>query len=377
MITETRAGSVPRTSSETRKSCFNWLCIVVGNMVALMVNWSDMKIAYITPYEGEREIVTNLLSDHEVVFHDQLIDKEVPAELADADAISIFVNSKLTEEMVDSMPNLKVIALRSMGYDHVPVAYAQSKGIKVAYVPRYGAQTVAEHAFTLMLCLSRKVPEMYELLRRVGNIDIAGHEGFDLCCKTLGVIGTGSIGKRACEIGRGFRMNVKAYDLYPDEDFASKYGIEYESFDDVLGSSDIITLHVPATPENHHLLNEQSLGKVKAGAYIINTARGVLIDTVALLRSLKSGHIAGAGLDVFEGEEYLKDEMKLLDPEAKIEIDVFRAFAAQHEFLDMSNVIMTPHMAFNTIEAKLEITETTVKNILTAFDGEPDFPVKL
>ncbi len=335
-----------------------------------------MKIAYITPYEGEKEIVTNLLTGHEVVFYDGAIDSEVPAEMVDADVISLFVNSKMTKEMIDSMPNLKVIALRSMGFDHVPVAYAKEKGIKVGYVPRYGAQTVAEHAFTLLLSLSRKVPEMYDLLRREGNIDIAAHEGFDLCGKTMGVLGTGNIGKRSCEIAKGFRMNVLGFDLYPDEQFAKELGITYKSMEEVLAESDIITLHVPATAENHHLLNAESLAKMKPGAYIINTARGTLIDTVALLNALKSGHIAGAGLDVFEGEEYLKDEMKLLDPEAKADINVFKAFVAEHELLDMPNVVMTPHMAFNTKEAKLEITETTVENIVKGLEGEPAFSVR-
>ena len=342
-----------------------------------MIHFLSMKIAYITPHEGEKETVTNLLPDHEVVFHEELIDTEVPEHLRDADVISIFVNSKLTAEMIDSMPNLKVIALRSMGFDHVAVAHAQEKGIKVGYVPRYGAQTVAEHAFTLLLTLSRNVAAMYDLLRREGALDVAAHEGFDLCGKTMGVLGTGNIGKRSCEIARGFRMNVKAFDLYPDHEFATKYGIEYTSMEEVLAQSDIITLHIPATPENHHLLNEETLAKMKPGSYIINTARGSLIDTVALLNAIKSGHIAGAGLDVFEGEEYLKDEMKLLDPEIKADLNMFKAFVAEHELLDLPNVIMTPHMAFNTKEAKLEITETTVENIKTGLEGDPAFAVKL
>ncbi len=336
-----------------------------------------MKIAYITPYDGEKEIVTKLLEGHEVVFHDEMIDSEVPEACKDADVISIFVNSKLTEEMIDSMPNLKMIALRSMGYDHVPVQYAYGKGIKIGYVPRYGAQTVAEHAFSLMLALSRQVYPMYQLLRERGDLDVAKYEGFDLCGKTLGVIGTGNIGKRSVEIAKGFRMNVEAFDVYPDQEFADKMGFTYSSFEEVLGKSDIITFHVPATPENVHMLNAETLQKTKPGAYIINTARGTLIDTVALLKAVKSGHLTGAGLDVFEGEEYLKDEMKLLDPAEVVEEPIWRAFVAEHELLDLENVIVTPHMAFNTTEAKLEITETTTQNILASMEGEPHFPVKL
>lgn len=336
-----------------------------------------MKIAYITPYDGEKEIVDSIKGEHEVMYHEGMIDSEVPENMRDAEVISIFVNSKMTEAMIDSMPNLKVIALRSMGFDHVPVAYAKEKGIAVVYVPRYGAQTVAEHAFALMLTLSRKPYQMYNLLRQDGNLDVAGHEGFDLCGKTIGVIGTGNIGRRVVEIAKGFRMNVVAFDVYPNQEFADQMGFTYHTFEEVLAASDFITFHVPATPENHHMLNADTIVKAKQGLYVINTARGTLIDTVALLHGLKSGQIGAAGLDVFEGEEYLKDEMKLLDPNTKFDESVWKAFAAEHELLDMPNVIVTPHMAFNTVEAKREITETTMNNIAKALAGTPENEVKI
>lgn len=336
-----------------------------------------MKIAYITPYDGEKEIVDSIKGEHEVIYFDGMIDSEVPENLRDAEVVSIFVNSKMTEAMIDSMPNLKVIALRSMGFDHVPVAYAKEKGIAVVYVPRYGAQTVAEHAFALMLTLSRQPFQMYDLLRREGNLDVAGHEGFDLCGKTIGVIGTGNIGRRVVEIAKGFRMNVVAFDVYPNEEFAKEMSFTYHSFEEVLAMSDIVTFHVPATAENHHMLNADTIAKAKPGLHVINTARGTLIDTVALLHGLKSGQIAAAGLDVFEGEEYLKDEMKLLDPNTKFDEAVWKAFAAEHELLDMPNVIVTPHMAFNTVEAKREITETTINNITKALAGTPENEVKV
>jgi len=336
-----------------------------------------MKIAYITPQLGEKELVTELLAGHEVVFHDSIIDTEVPVELQDADVLSLFVNSKMTEAMIDAMPNLKIIALRSMGFDHVPVAYAQSKGIVVTYVPRYGAQTVAEHAFALILSLTRKPFEMYQLLRQDGKLNVAGHEGFDLCGKTIGVVGTGNIGRRVVEIAKGFRMNIVAFDVYPNQEFAIQMGFEYKSFTEVLAESDIVTFHVPATAENHYMLNDDTIAKAKPGLMVINTARGTLIDTVALLHGLKSGQLAAAGLDVFEGEEYLKDEMKLLDPKQKFDESVWRAFAAEHELLDMPNVIVTPHMAFNTVEAKREIIDTTIANITSALSGEPQNAVTL
>lgn len=337
-----------------------------------------MHIIYVTPYAGEEEIVTSLLPEHTITFLAEPVFDSIPEALRGAEVLSVFVNSTVTEDMITSMPQLKVLALRSTGFDHVPVAFAQERGITVVYVPHYGSQTVAEHTFALMLALSRRVHPMYELLRREGNIDVAGFEGFDLCGKTLGIIGTGAIGKRVCEIAQGFRMNIKAFDVYPDENFAKERGFTYSTLAELLAESDIITFHVPATADNHHLLNTETIASMKPGAIVINTARGTLIDIVALMYAVKSGHLGGVGLDVFEGEEYLKDELKLLSlaPEAK-NTDAFRAFIAEHELLDLPNAIITPHMAFNTKEAKREITETNASNITAALAGTPTFVVKL
>ena len=335
-----------------------------------------MKIAYIAPYEGEKEIASVALAEHEVVFIDRPIRTEVPEEVRDADALSVFVDSVVTEEMIDSMPNLKCITLRSMGFDHVACSYAQEKGITVSYVPRYGSQTVAEYAFALILALSRKAYAAYDALRADGVRDVKRFEGFDLKGRTLGVIGTGAIGRHACMIAQGFGMNVIAYDLYPNEAFAAEQGISYVSFEELMAQTDIVTIHVPSTSENHHMINNESLANAKDGIYIINTARGDLIDTVALTKAIKSGKVAGAGLDVYEGEKFIVDEMELLDEGKDITEESWKAFAAEHELLDLPNVIVTPHVAFNSIEAKREITETTAANIRGAFDGSPQFEVR-
>jgi D-lactate dehydrogenase len=329
-----------------------------------------MNIAYITPYEGEEPIARELLSGHEVLFWPTPIRDAVPAELQDAEVLSVFVDSRVTAEMMDSMPNLKILALRSTGYDHVDVAHAHGKGIVVVYVPHYGSQTVAEYAFSLMLALSRKVYATYDTFRTTGAVDVKRFEGFDLAGKTLGVIGTGAIGRRVCQIARGFAMQVVTYDVFPNEQASHDIGYTCCTLDDVLAQADIITLHVPATADNHHLLNADTLAKTKRGAYIINTARGELIDTVALLRALKSGHIAGAGLDVFEGEPFMKNEMLLLGAETEFDVHLWQTFVAEHELLQMDNVIVTPHMAFNSVEAKREITATNAENILSAVRGE-------
>lgn len=335
-----------------------------------------MKIAYIAPYEGEKEIAEKALEGHEVVFIDNPIRTEVPEEVRDADSLSVFVDSVVTEEMIDSMPNLKCITLRSMGFDHVACKYAQEKGIVVSYVPRYGSQTVAEYAFALILALSRKAYAAYDALRTDGERDVKKYEGFDLKGRTFGVIGTGAIGRHSCTIAQGFGMNVIAYDLYPNEDFAAEKGITYVSFEELMAQADIVTLHIPSTPENHHMINEETLAAAKKGTYIINTARGDLVDTVALTKAIKSGQVAGAGLDVYEGEKFIVDEMELLDAGKDAAAESWKAFAAEHELLDMPNVIVTPHVAFNSIEAKTEITQTTAENTLKAFAEQPQLEVE-
>lgn len=337
-----------------------------------------MKIAYVAPYEGERPHVLAGFPEHEVVFLDAPITDEVPESIRDADVLAVFVDSKLSVEAIQRMHNLKVVALRSTGYDHVPAAYLRERGITVTYVPHYGSQTVAEFAFALMLALSRQAFAAYHLLRTEGAVAVKRFEGFDLKGKTLGVVGTGAIGRHVCQIARGFGMEIVAYDIRPNVAWAAEHGIRYLSFPELLGSADLVTLHVPAAPENIHLLNTDTLALMKPTAYLINTARGDLVDTVALVRALKAGQLAGAGLDVFEGEQFLKDEMALLAPGKTVEEHTWKAFVAEHELLDMPNVIITPHVAFNTVEAKLEITHTTIANVLAALDGSPqnEVPVK-
>jgi D-lactate dehydrogenase len=336
-----------------------------------------MKILYCAPYEDEREIVAGALAGHAVVFTTTPVRHEIPEEHRDAQVLSVFVDSAVTAEMIDSMPNLTVIALRSTGFDHVDCVHAREKGIIVTYVPHYGSQTVAEYAFALILALSRKVYAAYDALRSDGSRDVQKFEGFDLKGKTLGVVGTGAIGRHCVRIAQGFGMQVIAFDLYPDDAFAATSGIVYkESIQALLAESDIVTLHVPSSAQNYHMINDESLAITKQGAYIINTARGDLIDTVALTRAVQSGHIAGAGLDVYEGEKFITDEMELLTQATEISESVWKSFAAEHVLLDLPNVIVTPHVAFNSIEAKREITDTTTTNITQALAGEAQFEVK-
>ncbi len=336
-----------------------------------MLQWPHMKIAYVTPYDGERELVNELLSGHDITYLDQPLRTTIPESIRDADVLSVFVDSKASAEMLETMPNLKVIALRSTGFDHIAVAAARERSVVVSYVPHYGSQTVAEYTFALILALSRRAYPAYDLLRHDGTIDVKRFEGFDLCGKTLGVVGTGAIGRRVCEMAKGFRMKILASDLYPNQDCIEQCGVEYCDRERLFRESDIITLHIPSAPENKHLINDAAIATMKQSALLINTARGDLVDTVALLRAVKEGRLAGAGLDVYEGEQFIKDETQLLDPDVHPHEAVWRTFVAEHELLDLDTVIITPHVAFNSVEAKYEITKTTTENIAAAIAGTP------
>jgi D-lactate dehydrogenase len=268
-----------------------------------------------------------------------------------------------------------MIATRSTGYDHINIEACKAKGVAVATVPSYGEETVAEYAFALMLTLSRKIFESYDRIKETGSFDLAGLRGFDLNGKTLGVIGTGKIGKNVIEIAKGFNMKVIAYDKFPDETYKQKMGYEYLALDEVLAQADIITLHVPFLPENEHMINAESIAKMKKGVYLINTARGALVETDALLKALKEGIIAGAGLDVLEEEGVIKDELNFLTSAHPGEHDL-RVVLENHVLVDMPNVVVTPHNAFNTWEALQRILDTTLENIKSFSSGTPQNVVK-
>jgi D-lactate dehydrogenase len=262
-----------------------------------------------------------------------------------------------------------MIATRSTGYDHIDLAYCRSAGITVCNVPVYGDNTVAEHTFALILALSRKVIQAHNRAR-TGNFSLAGLQGFDLRTRTIGVIGTGHIGVHVIRIARGFMMRVIAYDSRPDKRLADALDFEYvDTLDDLLAASDIVTLHAPFNAATQHMINAQNIYRMKAGALLINTARGGLIETDALLAALSSGHLGGAGLDVFEGETLIQEEKQLLSNE--YDINELRTLVKNLALFRHENVIVTPHVAFNSREALERILLTTVQNILAFESGKP------
>lgn len=288
---------------------------------------------------------------------------------ADAEIISPFVHSKLGADVLENLPYLKTIATRSTGFDHINVPDAESREIPVCNVPTYGENTVAEHTFALILSLSRNLHKAY--VRTVaGNFSLEGLQGFDLKGKTLGVVGVGHIGEYVMRIAKGFGMHLLAYDPVQDMTKADHFDFTYTTLEDLLGRSDIVTLHASASMATRHLIGAHNIGQFKRGALLINTARGDLLDTEALLTALDSGILSGAGLDVLEGEAVLSEEKQLLlNPKAS-EASLKQALR-NRSLLQRADMVITPHIAFDSVEAVARILDTTVANIKAFRAGKP------
>lgn len=286
-------------------------------------------------------------------------------------AISVFVGPKVDKSVIDKFPNLKLITTRSTGFDHIDIEYAGSMGIKLGYVPHYGENTVAEFAFGLILTLSRKLYLGIKRIKEDREFYFDGLEGVDLKGKTLGVVGTGRIGAHLIKIAKGFDMDVIGYDAYPNKKLSEKLGFEYVELDELLADSDFISLHVPYLPSTHHLINKNNINNIKKGAYLINTSRGPVIETEALVLALDKKILAGAGLDVLEEENIEKDEMGywLRDVDDNSEDINLRVLLENNLMMNMPNVVITPHNAFNTKEAKTRILNTDIDNIKSFFSG--------
>ena len=334
-----------------------------------------MKIAFFETEKWEESCLKDKLSGHEVDFYEGKIDKHNIPEKKDYDILSVFTDCEVDNEVIASFPSLKFISTRSTGYDHIDLSTASSKNIIVSNVPAYGENTVAEFAFGLILTLSRKIFKSYDRIKETGSFDLEGLQGFDLQGKTLGVVGTGRIGKHAIKIAKGFGMDVVATDAYPDEKFATEMGVRYMPFEELLDQSDIITFHVPELPETFHMLNMKNIHLIKRGALVINTARGKVIETAAIVKALHEGIIGGAGLDVLEEEGPTKDDREFL-LKGRAKEHNLETILHNHLLIDMDNVVITPHNAFNTQEALFRILDTTISNIDSFVRGTPQNEVK-
>ncbi|OUC54494.1 hydroxyacid dehydrogenase [Sphingobium sp. GW456-12-10-14-TSB1] len=293
---------------------------------------------------------------HVLHFIEAGLSKQTAALAKGATAICVFVNDRLDRTVLASLreQGTRLVALRSAGFNHVDLEAAEALGIAVARVPSYSPEAIAEHTIALILSLNRKLHRAYVRVRE-GNFALDGLLGFDLGKRTVGIVGTGKIGATVTRILGGFGCRILAFDPSPDADLVAS-GVEYVTFPELLQQADVISIHCPLTPQTHHLINGQALQLIRPGAMLINTSRGAVIDTKAVIEGLKSGKIGSLGLDVYEEEgdlffRDLSDEM--------LQDDVFA------RLLTFPNVLITGHQAFFTREALSAIAETTIRNIST------------
>jgi len=328
-----------------------------------------MKLVFFDAQPGDTDRLKLALPDMEVEVVEGSLHEKV-GQAKEAEIVSVFVTSTVKKEEMEKMPQVKMVCTRSTGFDHIDLIEAAAHKMVVTNVPTYGQNTVAEHAFALILALSRKIFQSYEKTENM-DFDRDGLEGFDLKNKTLGVVGSGNIGRHSVMIGRGFGMEVLVYDIKPDEKLAKETGCTFTTnLDELLQKSDVITLHVPYIPEvTHHLINKENVRKIKRGAILVNTARGAVVDTEALLWALEDGVLSGAGLDVLEEENPTFDHVGLLSKGFPAGQDI-ATLLRNHILVARDDVIITPHNAFNSTEAKQRIFDTTIENIKAFVAGK-------
>jgi D-lactate dehydrogenase len=322
-----------------------------------------MKVAvYDTkPYDREYLGTAARADELKLRFNDFRLEPETAFTAAGAKAVCVFVNDDLRRETLTELAKVGVgmVALRCAGFNNVDLKAAKELGIAVTRVPSYSPHAVAEHTIALLLTLNRKTHRAFVRVREL-NFSLSGLVGFDLYGKTAGLIGTGKTGRIVGNILKGFGMKVLAFDPYPNTEWASRAGVDYVDLDTLAKESDIVTLHAPLTPETDHIINEHFLARMKHGAMLVNVSRGRLVHTTALIAALKSGHLGGVALDVYEEEEgvFFEDLSGLV-----LEDDELA------RLLTFPNVLITAHQAFLTREALNEISRVTVENLVRFAEG--------
>jgi D-lactate dehydrogenase len=324
-----------------------------------------MDVAFFDSHKFEREVFEseNKKFQHSLKFLESRLTDQTAVLVRGAKVVCAFANDQLDQKTLACLKSegVALIALRSAGYNHVNLVAAKELGIKVVRVPAYSPHSVAEHAVGLIMALNRKVHRAY-LRVREGNFSLDGLMGFDLHGKVVGVIGTGKIGSVTARILNGFGCEVLAFDLKPNPELVAEGLVKYVSLSELYKRSRVLTLHVPLNSETKHLINEKSLSQMQKGVILVNTGRGALIETKALIGALKSGHIGAAGLDVYEEEE----NIFFRDLSEQILQDDFLA-----RLLTFPNVLITSHQGFLTEEALHNIATTTLQNITDFENGRP------
>jgi D-lactate dehydrogenase len=320
------------------------------------------KIAFFDtkPYDKKSFNEANKDFGFDITYFDAHLNAHTAPLSAEHDAVCAFVNDVIDSDVIETIANnkIQILGMRCAGYNNVDFKAAYEK-LHVVRVPAYSPYAVAEHTTALILSLNRKTYKAYHRTRD-GNFSINGLLGFDMHGKTAGIIGLGQIGKCLVSILKGFGMQVLAYDLYPDEAYAKEVGIEYASLEEIYKRSDIISLHCPLSKETEHMIDADAIDIMKDNVMIINTSRGKLIDTEALVRGLKAGKIGAAGLDVYEEENEYFFEDKSLD---LIKDDTLA------RLLTFPNVLITSHQAFFTKEALHNIAQITLNNFKQFFEN--------
>lgn len=322
-----------------------------------------IKIAFYDTKSYDREAVLAAPGGAEMewMFHDFRLTSETAATAAGADAVCVFVNDRLDRACLEKLAaaGVKRAALRCAGFNQVDLAAARELGITVTRVPAYSPHAVAEHTVALLMTLNRKIHRAYNRVRE-HNFSLAGLVGFDLHGKTVGIIGTGKIGRCTAQIFRGFGTRVLAHDPFPSADWAVQNGVSYVGLEALFEQADVVSLHLPLTAESHHLVNAGTLARMKQGAILLNTSRGKLVDTGAVIEALKTGQLGGVALDVYEEEEGIFFE----DHSGHVLRDDTLAL-----LLSLPGVLITSHQAFLTQEALSEIARVTVANLALANQG--------
>jgi len=322
----------------------------------------DYRIAFFGVKSWEKEIIEREISRLDSfgvgIFKEEVQDKIDVAK--NYEIISPFIYSKFDENVLGKLPNLKMIATRSTGMDHIDKKACERRKIKVTSVPGYGSNTVAEYVFALLLATTKKIVVAHQSVED-GEFSPEGLTGVDLYGKTLGVVGVGKIGQNVAKIARGFGMKVLGVDAYRDPKMEKKSGFKYVDLETCLKQSDFVTLHVPAVAQTFHMINKKNIKLMKPGSFLINTARGAVVETEAIVWALNNKILAGVGLDVTE-EEMLVDSMSVVMSN-KMTKDGLQDILSFHLLRDRDDVVFTPHNAFNTQEAIERIVKTTVENI--------------
>lgn len=342
------------------------------------------KICFVDLEAEGREVFEEALAAHEVHYVRDL--SSVPE---DAEVVSLFIGERVESNFFDAHPALKLLCTRSTGCDHIDLEACRARGVMVANVGNYGENTVAEHAFALILALARRLRESDQAVR-TGHFSRDRLRGFDLRGRTMGVVGAGRVGLHVIRIAIGFGMKVVAYDAEPHAFYSELLDFRYVAFGELLREADVITLHVPLNDATRHMINRETLALCRPGVLIINTARGGLLDTSAALEALDSGQVAGLGLDVLEDERVFQEggatpllgkkiaeRVRAAAPGPGIRettpqrVAEFSRLVSHSELLNRPDVILTPHVAFNSEEAVRCLRAVTLESILDFFESKP------